>query len=107
MPVVGLSLEHHTGDSMIQLGEIPEGVIEHYDRWHHSLSPPSQFRHGTDVGGFSPVPCIHNSAYKTFGPTDLTSTYSVCTRRVFGGTGIEPRPSGMESGGDKLFHWIV
>ncbi|GFU52764.1 transposable element Tcb2 transposase [Trichonephila clavipes] len=30
-------------------------------------------------------------------PTDLTSTYSECTRRVFGGTGIEPRPSGLES----------
>ncbi|GFW63822.1 hypothetical protein TNCV_3744271 [Trichonephila clavipes] len=26
-------------------------------------------------------------AHKTFGPTDLTSTYSVCTRRVFGGIG--------------------
>ncbi|GFU05442.1 transposable element Tcb2 transposase [Trichonephila clavipes] len=34
-------------------------------------------------------------AHKIFGPTDLTSTYSVCTRRVFGG--IEPRPSGLES----------
>ncbi|GFY06510.1 RNase H domain-containing protein [Trichonephila clavipes] len=32
-----------------------------------------------------------------FGPTDLTNTCSVCTRRVFGGTGIQPRPSGMES----------
>ncbi|GFY00250.1 hypothetical protein TNCV_4710521 [Trichonephila clavipes] len=39
-----------------------------------------------------------DSAHKTFGPTDLTSTYSMCTRRVFGGTGIEPRPSGPESG---------
>ncbi|GFT24616.1 hypothetical protein TNCV_2855851 [Trichonephila clavipes] len=44
-------------------------------------------------------PCIRDSAHKTFGPTDLTSTYSVCTRRVFGGTGgMEPRPSGPESG---------
>ncbi|GFU81734.1 hypothetical protein TNCV_3086461 [Trichonephila clavipes] len=39
-----------------------------------------------------------DSAHKTFRPTDLTSTYSICTRRVFGGTGIEPRPSGLESG---------
>ncbi|GFX88962.1 hypothetical protein TNCV_2852621 [Trichonephila clavipes] len=33
------------------------------------------------------------TAHKTFGPTVLTNTYSVCTRRVFGG--IEP--SGLES----------
>ncbi|GFY10503.1 hypothetical protein TNCV_2565311 [Trichonephila clavipes] len=43
------------------------------------------------------VPCTCDTARKTFGPTDLTSTYSVCTRRVFGSTGIEPRPSGLES----------
>ncbi|GFW67716.1 hypothetical protein TNCV_3445881 [Trichonephila clavipes] len=36
---------------------------------------------------YSPVPCTRDSAHKTFGPTDLTSTYSVCTRRVFGGIG--------------------
>ncbi|GFW76987.1 hypothetical protein TNCV_2724171 [Trichonephila clavipes] len=46
-------------------------------------------------GKYSPVPCSHDSAHKTFGPPDLTSTHSVCTRRVF--TGIEPRPSGLES----------
>ncbi|GFV56750.1 hypothetical protein TNCV_2539521 [Trichonephila clavipes] len=50
-------------------------------------------------GGYSPVPCTRDSAHKTFGPTDLTSTYSVCTRKVFGDTGIEPRPSGLESDG--------
>ncbi|GFT24362.1 hypothetical protein TNCV_3252161 [Trichonephila clavipes] len=38
-------------------------------------------------GKYSPVPCTRDSANKTFGPTDLTSTYSVCTRRVFGGNG--------------------
>ncbi|GFY15287.1 retrovirus-related Pol polyprotein from transposon TNT 1-94 [Trichonephila clavipes] len=32
-------------------------------------------------------PCARDSAHKTLGPTDLTSTYSVCTRRVFGGIG--------------------
>ncbi|GFX23615.1 RNase H domain-containing protein [Trichonephila clavipes] len=32
---------------------------------------------------------------KDYGPTHLTSTYSECTRWVFGG--IEPRPSGLES----------
>ncbi|GFW08133.1 hypothetical protein TNCV_2979001 [Trichonephila clavipes] len=38
-------------------------------------------------GIYSPVPCTRDSAHKTFGPTDLTSTYSLCTRRVFGGMG--------------------
>ncbi|GFX13339.1 hypothetical protein TNCV_2907611 [Trichonephila clavipes] len=43
-------------------------------------------RHGTEgEGNNSQVPCNHDSAQKTFGPTDLTSTYFVCTRRVFGG----------------------
>ncbi|GFU88537.1 uncharacterized protein TNCV_4442141 [Trichonephila clavipes] len=32
-------------------------------------------------GGKYPVPCTRDSAHKTFGPTDLTSTYSVCTRK--------------------------
>ncbi|GFX49735.1 hypothetical protein TNCV_3072881 [Trichonephila clavipes] len=38
-------------------------------------------------GKYSPVPCTHDSAHKAFGSTDLTSTFSVCTRRVFGGIG--------------------
>ncbi|GFV90221.1 hypothetical protein TNCV_4379361 [Trichonephila clavipes] len=38
-------------------------------------------------GKYSPAPCTCDTAHKTFGPTDLTSTYSVCTRRVFGGIG--------------------
>ncbi|GFT21391.1 hypothetical protein TNCV_3816651 [Trichonephila clavipes] len=33
------------------------------------------------------IPCTRDSAHKTFGPTDLMSTFSVCTRRVFGGLG--------------------
>ncbi|GFW13812.1 hypothetical protein TNCV_1670281 [Trichonephila clavipes] len=36
---------------------------------------------------FSSPPCTRDSAHKTFGPTDLTSTYSVCSRRVNGGIG--------------------
>ncbi|GFV08570.1 hypothetical protein TNCV_2892851 [Trichonephila clavipes] len=32
---------------------------------------------------YSPVPCTRDSAHETFGPTDLTSTFSVCTGRVF------------------------
>ncbi|GFU59889.1 hypothetical protein TNCV_4726551 [Trichonephila clavipes] len=46
----------------------------------------------------NPTPVISAATVlKVFGPTDLTSTYSVCTRRVFGGTGIKPMPSGLES----------
>ncbi|GFU91965.1 hypothetical protein TNCV_3765901 [Trichonephila clavipes] len=47
---------------------------------------------------FSSSFCTRDSAHKTFRPTDLTSPYSMCTRRVFGVAGIEPRPSGPESG---------
>ncbi|GFV72810.1 uncharacterized protein TNCV_2714021 [Trichonephila clavipes] len=49
-------------------------------------------------GKYSPAPTPMVSAvtaHKTFEPTDLTSTYSVCTRRVFGG--IELSLSGLES----------
>ncbi|GFW25565.1 uncharacterized protein TNCV_1308261 [Trichonephila clavipes] len=70
-----------------------------YDRWRHHLSPPPQFRHGT--GGEEnilqpPAPVVSAATgHKTFGPTHLTSTYSVYTWRVF--DGIRPRPSGLES----------
>ncbi|GFS94496.1 putative DD41D transposase [Trichonephila clavipes] len=90
-PVVGLSLEHHTGDSTIKLGEIPEGTVDLYDRGRYYRSQTPQLRHGT--GGEENIlqsPALVVSAataHKTFGPTDLTSTYSVCTRRVFGGIG--------------------
>ncbi|GFY01770.1 uncharacterized protein TNCV_1467621 [Trichonephila clavipes] len=62
-----------------------------YDKWRHHRSPPPQFRHGT--GGEKIIfqsPALVISAatvHKTFGPTDLTSMYSVCTRRVFGDIG--------------------
>ncbi|GFY25341.1 hypothetical protein TNCV_2484611 [Trichonephila clavipes] len=36
---------------------------------------------------YSPIPCTRDSAHKTFGPTDLTNTHSVRTRREFGGIG--------------------
>ncbi|GFX86225.1 uncharacterized protein TNCV_2561071 [Trichonephila clavipes] len=63
----------------------------HYDRWRHHRFPPPHFRHGT--GGEVYIlqsPELLGSAvtaHKTFGPTDLTSTYSMCTLRIFGGTG--------------------
>ncbi|GFU96862.1 hypothetical protein TNCV_4042971 [Trichonephila clavipes] len=52
--VVGLKIEYHTCDSMIQLGEIPEGkklmfsepVRQFgllYERWRHHRSPSPQF----------------------------------------------------------------
>ncbi|GFV32412.1 uncharacterized protein TNCV_1676981 [Trichonephila clavipes] len=62
-----------------------------HNRWRCHLSPPPQFRHGT---GWEenilqpPAPVVSAATtHKTFGPTDLTSMYSVCTRRVFGGIG--------------------
>ncbi|GFV95239.1 hypothetical protein TNCV_1293571 [Trichonephila clavipes] len=80
----GFGLEHHTGDSTNKLGEIPRRD----DRWRHQRSPPPQFKHRTDGKGNilqSPALVIKP---KTLGPTDLTSTYSVCTRRVFMASGI-------------------
>ncbi|GFV58752.1 hypothetical protein TNCV_3730901 [Trichonephila clavipes] len=55
------------------------------------ISPLPQFRHGTGwEGNILQPPALSDSAVtanKNFGPTDLTCTYSVCTRRVFGGIG--------------------
>ncbi|GFT32614.1 hypothetical protein TNCV_3145621 [Trichonephila clavipes] len=36
---------------------------------------------------FEEIPCTRDTAHKTFGPSDLTSTYSVCTWKVLGGIG--------------------
>ncbi|GFT05086.1 uncharacterized protein TNCV_531361 [Trichonephila clavipes] len=73
---------------------LPESVRQVgilYDRWRHHRSPPPQFRHGTGgEGNIHQPPALVVSAvtaHKTFETTDLTSTYSVCTRRVFGGIG--------------------
>ncbi|GFU67082.1 uncharacterized protein TNCV_4969311 [Trichonephila clavipes] len=71
-----------------------------HDRWWHHLSPPPQFRHGTGGEGnilHPPSPVVSAAtARKTFGHTDLTSTYSVCTWRIFGG--IEHRAQALWSG---------
>ncbi|GFV47482.1 uncharacterized protein TNCV_885541 [Trichonephila clavipes] len=71
-----------------------------YDRWRHHRSPSLQFRHGTvGEGNILQPPALVVSAataHKTFGPTDLTSTSSVCTRRVFGG--IRHRTQAYRSG---------
>ncbi|GFW63249.1 hypothetical protein TNCV_3476651 [Trichonephila clavipes] len=82
-PVVGLGLEHHTGDTTNQLGETPR----RYDKWRHHLSPPPQFCHGIgDEGNIFQSPALVIQP-TSFGPTDLTSKFSVCTPRVFGGIG--------------------
>ncbi|GFW80850.1 hypothetical protein TNCV_3779301 [Trichonephila clavipes] len=76
-PVVGL--EYHIGDRTKTLGEISQ----RNDRWRHHRSPPPQFRHGAEgEGNILQSPCTGDSAHKTFKPTDLTSTYFVCTRRA-------------------------
>ncbi|GFX87792.1 uncharacterized protein TNCV_2190681 [Trichonephila clavipes] len=55
-----------------------------YDRWRNHRSPPPQFRHGIGgEGNILQAPALVGSAetsHKTFGPTDSTSTCSVCTR---------------------------
>ncbi|GFU86044.1 hypothetical protein TNCV_3070461 [Trichonephila clavipes] len=66
-----------------RLGEIPKGTIDGTTTYLHLHN----FAMELDGREYSPVPCSRDSAHKTFGPTDLTSTFSVCTRRVFGGIG--------------------
>ncbi|GFU12696.1 hypothetical protein TNCV_2585501 [Trichonephila clavipes] len=69
---------------------VRQGGLLH-DRCRHQRSSHLQFRHETGgEGNIHQPPAIVVSAvitHKTFGHTDLTSTYSVCTRWVFGGNG--------------------
>ncbi|GFS81823.1 hypothetical protein TNCV_1544561 [Trichonephila clavipes] len=62
--------------------------------WHGARSTPVvdlglEHHTGMELKGnyHSPVPCTRDSAHKTFEPTDLMSTYSLCTRGLFGGIG--------------------
>ncbi|GFW04185.1 uncharacterized protein TNCV_2669501 [Trichonephila clavipes] len=61
------------------------------DRWRHHRSPPPQLRQGTGGDGnilHSPALVVSAvTTHKNFGPTELTSMYYMCTRRVFGGIG--------------------
>ncbi|GFW17772.1 hypothetical protein TNCV_1133721 [Trichonephila clavipes] len=68
--------------------KFPEGTINSDTTYLHLHN------FGMELKGrkYSPVPCSRDSAHKTFGPTDLTSTYSVCTRRVFRGIGHRTQP---------------
>ncbi|GFW25633.1 uncharacterized protein TNCV_1308941 [Trichonephila clavipes] len=67
------------------------------DRWRHHRSPPPQIMLGIEGREIFSSPLHSGFSPQYFGPTDLTGTYSVCTRRVYGDTGIKPRPSGLES----------
>ncbi|GFW33865.1 HTH_Tnp_Tc3_2 domain-containing protein [Trichonephila clavipes] len=80
------TVQGHGGSIMVTVRISSAKFPRKNDRWRHHLSPPPQFCHGTG-GKYSPVFCTRESAHKNFGPTDLTSTYSVCTRRVFGSIG--------------------
>ncbi|GFY36216.1 hypothetical protein TNCV_4845881 [Trichonephila clavipes] len=75
-------------------------------------TPPPQFRHGTGGEGKilqTPAPAVSAATtHKTFGPTDLTGTYSVCTRRRAVGSLVvrasDSRPEGLGSMPDATKH---
>ncbi|GFU83716.1 uncharacterized protein TNCV_523101 [Trichonephila clavipes] len=77
---------HLGSERVAAIQDIEVGLL--YDRWRHYLYPPPQFRHGTEGEGniFQPRELVVSvaTAHKTFRPTDLTSTYSMYTRRVSG-----------------------
>ncbi|GFY27633.1 hypothetical protein TNCV_910841 [Trichonephila clavipes] len=73
--------------------KFPEGTIDGDTTYLHLHTFAMELKGGI----YAPVPCTRDSAHRTFRPTDLTSTSSVCTQRVFGGAGVEPRSSGLES----------
>ncbi|GFT96628.1 hypothetical protein TNCV_5022671 [Trichonephila clavipes] len=63
-----------------------------YDRWRHHRFPPTQLDmelEGREIFFLHPSALVASAVttHKTFGPTDLTSMYSVCTRRAFSGIG--------------------
>ncbi|GFW14837.1 uncharacterized protein TNCV_1563001 [Trichonephila clavipes] len=85
--LVAVSFPRRRNESCQSLSQI--GLL--YDRWRNHLSSPSQFRYGTGGEGSIAQPPVlvvsAATAHKTVRPTDLTSTYSMCTWRVFGGIG--------------------
>ncbi|GFU41825.1 hypothetical protein TNCV_3872961 [Trichonephila clavipes] len=60
--------------------------------------PPQQFRHGT--GGVGNILQATVTAHKTFGATDLMSTYSTCTREWLSYSVTEPNVPGSN------LHWF-
>ncbi|GFY16558.1 hypothetical protein TNCV_735851 [Trichonephila clavipes] len=81
-----------------------------HDRWRHQLSPLSQFRHrleGKDIILRQRAPKVSaETAHKTFEPTDLTNTYSLCTKKVFSGVGHRTQAlrSGVRCSNHKATH---
>ncbi|GFT71174.1 hypothetical protein TNCV_3001801 [Trichonephila clavipes] len=67
----------------ISSAKFPEGTIDGNTTYLHLPNFGMELK-GREI--FS-SPCTRDSTHKTFGPTDLTSTCSLCTRRVFGGIG--------------------
>ncbi|GFT77811.1 hypothetical protein TNCV_4387901 [Trichonephila clavipes] len=65
----------------IRSAKFPEGTIDADTTYLHL------YNFGKELKGSEIFSSSLHSAHKTFGPTDLTSTYSVCTRRVFRGIG--------------------
>ncbi|GFW51016.1 hypothetical protein TNCV_3592981 [Trichonephila clavipes] len=78
----------------ISLVKFPEGTIDGDTTYFylHNLDMELKERK------YSPVPCTRDSAHESFGPTDFSSTYSVCTQRVFVGNGhrIQAFRSGVQ-----------
>ncbi|GFW15242.1 hypothetical protein TNCV_173871 [Trichonephila clavipes] len=56
-----------------------------YDRWRHHRSPTHNLR--GNILRSSALVVSFATARKSFGPTDLTRTYFMCARGVFGGIG--------------------
>ncbi|GFW99046.1 hypothetical protein TNCV_1782651 [Trichonephila clavipes] len=78
-----MGLELHTGDSTFSSEKFPEGTIDDATNYLHLHN----FAMELDGSEIFSSPCTRDSALKTFGPTDLTSTFCMCTRRVSGGIG--------------------
>ncbi|GFW26688.1 uncharacterized protein TNCV_2850781 [Trichonephila clavipes] len=72
-----------------------------YNRWRHHLSPRPQFRHGTGEEGniLQPHALLVSAAtsHKTFGLTDLTSTYPCVLGEYLVAFDIETRLSHLQS----------
>ncbi|GFT60906.1 hypothetical protein TNCV_3616251 [Trichonephila clavipes] len=77
----------------ISSAKFPEGTIDGDTTYLHLHNLGKELK-GMEI--YSPVSCTRDTVHKTFGPTDLTITYAVCTRRVFGG--IRHRTQAFRSG---------
>ncbi|GFV18053.1 hypothetical protein TNCV_168571 [Trichonephila clavipes] len=77
----------------ISSAKFPEGTIDGVTAYLHLPDFGMELK-GREIFSSS----LHcDSAHTTFGSIDLTSTYSACTRGYLVASGIETRPSGLES----------